>query len=169
MPQHGIVIADSSVLINFLAVDRMDLIAAHPHTFLVTNHVSREIKWEVHEDRYHRYQEALKAGVLEEIEVNDAVEVEMFGQLSGKRLGPGECSAIAVAINRGYELAIDDAKAIRAAKEINPKLIVLKTQDLMLDCIRRELIDIAEADSIKDDWNNNHRFALKIGTFASLL
>jgi len=31
-----IVITDSSVLINFLAVDRMDLLATHPNQFLIT-------------------------------------------------------------------------------------------------------------------------------------
>ena len=37
------IVADTSVLINFLRVDRMDLIARHSHRFLVTDHVAGEV------------------------------------------------------------------------------------------------------------------------------
>ena len=37
------IVADTSVLINFLRVDRMDLIARHSHRFLVTDHVAAEV------------------------------------------------------------------------------------------------------------------------------
>lgn len=168
MPPQGIVIADSSVLINFLAIDRMDLIGSHPSEFLVTNHVADEITY-VQPERYERFQEALAAGVVQQIEVNDATEIEIFGELSGQHLGPGESSAIAVALNRGFEIAIDDTKAIRAALERNPDIAVLRTQDLILDCIRLGILDIAGADAIKDDWSENHRFILKLDSFGELL
>lgn len=38
-----IIIADTSVLINFLRIDRMDLIGAHPSAFVATEHVAVEI------------------------------------------------------------------------------------------------------------------------------
>ena len=34
---------DTSVLINFLCIDRMDLIARHSHQFIVTDHVAAEV------------------------------------------------------------------------------------------------------------------------------
>jgi predicted nucleic acid-binding protein len=38
------VVVDTSVLINFLNVDRLDLFASHPqYRFLVTEHVKREV------------------------------------------------------------------------------------------------------------------------------
>ena len=40
---RAIVVADTSVLINFLRIDRMDLIAAHPASFIATDHVAAEI------------------------------------------------------------------------------------------------------------------------------
>ena len=40
--QQAIVVTDTSVLINFLRVDRMNLIAGHSHHFVVTGHVAEE-------------------------------------------------------------------------------------------------------------------------------
>jgi len=39
----SIVIADTSMLINFLAIGRMDLIKRHSCRFLITDHVRQEI------------------------------------------------------------------------------------------------------------------------------
>lgn len=41
--EPAIVVADTSVLVNFLRIDRMDLIGAHPASFIVTDHVAIEI------------------------------------------------------------------------------------------------------------------------------
>ncbi len=35
--------------------------------------------------------------------------------------------------------------------------------------IRENLLSVAEADAIKEDWAANHRFRLKIGTFGDIL
>ena len=40
---RSIALADTSVLINFLRIDRMDLIEAHPASFIATDHVAAEI------------------------------------------------------------------------------------------------------------------------------
>ena len=37
------VVTDASVLINFLRINRMDLIAEHSHDFVVTDHVADEV------------------------------------------------------------------------------------------------------------------------------
>ncbi len=38
-----IIIADTNVLINFLRIDRLDLIARHFYQFVITDHVREEI------------------------------------------------------------------------------------------------------------------------------
>ena len=38
-----VVVTDASVLVNFLRIDRMDLIAGHSHAFIVTDHVADEV------------------------------------------------------------------------------------------------------------------------------
>lgn len=164
-----IVIADTSVLINFLVVNRMDLIKRHSCRFLITNHVSREIT-EHYQEQFSRLQEALKQGILEEIPVTYQEEVETFAKLTElESLGSGECACIAVAIHRGYTLAIDDKKAIKQARLSCPTISIATTEDLMVSMIKAELITANEADTIKDEWALSHKFKLKISSFSELL
>ena len=62
----GIVIADTSVLVNFLRIDRMDLIGGYPAAFIATEHVGTEIS-DDYPDQQTRYQAALSAGILTEV------------------------------------------------------------------------------------------------------
>ena len=164
-----IVVIDTSVLINFLAVDRMDLIERCEHRFLVTDHVREEIK-DYYEERFAQFQFALERNIIDQIRVDGPQEVAMFARLSSDgRLGLGECSAIAVAINCGYNLAIDDRQAIRQARSSCGNLQILTTQDLMVSLIRAGVLDLVEADEIKDEWSANHCFRLKIVSFRELL
>ena len=51
----------------------------------------------------------------------------------------------------------------------DPTLCILTThpQDLMVSMIREDLLDIAEADRIKD-WAVRHRFRLKLRSFREI-
>ena len=112
-----IVVADTSVLINFLRIDRMDLIGAHPASFIATDHVAAEIA-DTYPDQQARYAAALSAAQLTEQPIHLRSELELFLRLAAKgRLGAGERSAIAVALNRKCALAIDDLRAIQRALE----------------------------------------------------
>jgi predicted nucleic acid-binding protein len=167
-----IVVADTSVLINFLKIDRMDLIGRYPGRFLATDHVASELASDYPEQQA-RYQAAVAAGLLDTCSVNDPAEVALYGRLGpGVRLGAGECSAIAVAITRGYAIAIDDSRAIKTAlgeaEQTGMKLIVLRTQGIMLALIRSSVLAVQEADQIKVDWEQNHRFRLKARSFSDL-
>ena len=170
---RAIVVADTSVLINFLRIDRMDLIGAHPASFIATDHVAAEIA-DTYPEQQARYAAALNAAQITEQRIDDPAELEIFLRLAAKgRLGAGERAAIAVALNRGCALAIDDSRAIRRALEEagiagNP-LIILRTQDIVVQIIRDGALTIEAADAIRDDWANNHRFKLKIASFADLL
>jgi hypothetical protein len=86
----AIVVADTSVLINFLRIDRMDLIGRHPQRFLATDHVDAEITNDYAEQRT-RYQNAVASGLLDTCTVVHPEEVELF-----LRLGPGERLGAAV-------------------------------------------------------------------------
>ena len=166
----AIVVADTSVLINFLRIDRMDLIGRHPKRFLATDHVGAEITSSYPEEQ-ERYQAAVASGLLDTCSVVDPEEVTLFLKLGpGQQLGAGECSAIAVAIRRRYPIAIDDNRAIkRAIREVGAKLEVVRTTDLMVSLIRAGILDVAAADRIKDDWAQNHRFKIKADSFQELL
>jgi predicted nucleic acid-binding protein len=166
---HSIVVTDTSLLINFLAIDRIDLLYGCGHNILITDHVVAEITGH-YPDQLSRLRAALDAGMLQQIAVTQTEEIDLFRQLtSSGRLGVGECSAIAVAIHRSYVLGIDDRRAKKHAVSLHKHLRIVGTQELVLMVIRSGLLDVAVADAIKDEWAKNHSFTLKIGSFGDLL
>ncbi len=167
--QPAIIVTDASVLINFLRIDRTDLLAGHSHDFLVTDHVAAEIT-DSYPDQQRRFAAAVAAAAISETRVTTPEEIRLFGSLfAAGRLGAGECSAIALAVHRRYVLAIDDRLATTQARRSDPTLRILATQDLIVSMIRQGLLDIAEADRIKLDWATRHRFRLKLSSFRDLM
>ena len=59
--EPAIIVTDASVLINFLRIDRTDLLAGHSHAFLATDHVAAEIT-DRYPDQQQRFAAALVAG-----------------------------------------------------------------------------------------------------------
>ena len=164
-----VIVADASVLINFLRIDRMDLIARHSHRFLVTDHVAAEVT-DFYPDQRTRLDGALQAGVLQQVSVDDRREVALFGALAASgRLGAGERSAIALAICRDYTLAIDDRRAMKQAREESSTLRILTTRDLVVTMIRENLLGVSEADGLKEAWAEHHQFRLPIESFSDLI
>ena len=161
----AVVVTDASVLVNFLRIDRIDLIGKHSHAFIVTDHVAHEVS-DRYPDQQQRFASAVEAGALSQQSVTSPAEIALFGKLSASgRLGAGECSAIAVAVHRRHTLAMDDRRATMQAWRADRTLRVLTTQDLMVSMIGEGLLDIIEADSIKDEWAARHRFRLKLASF----
>ena len=149
----------------------MDLIGAHPGSFVATDHVAAEITQAPQRERYER---ALRADHVAEERVSDPAEVDIFLRLDSRGdLGAGERSAIAVALNRGYRLAIDDNKALkRAVREASLRryeLRIVGTADIVLELIQRGVLAIEEADDMLADWAANHRFQLRFPSFRAPL
>lgn len=169
----AIIVADTSVLINFLKIDRMDLLGRHPGRLLVTDHVRAEITGD-YPDQRARFETALAAGLLDQCRVDDPAELALFMRLyTSQRLGAGECSAIAVALTRRHAIAIDDSRAVnRTLRELklgHAGLEVVRTPDIMIGLIRAGVLKIAEADAIKEMWARHYRFRIKAGSFRDLL
>ncbi len=95
------VVLDTSVLINFAKVGRLDLLDTHPtYSFVVTDHVRGEVS-EHYADQFEAVDAAIAQGILRELAVDRPEELSDFGTLTAPRnLGIGECSAISVAKNR---------------------------------------------------------------------
>jgi predicted nucleic acid-binding protein len=161
------VVLDTSVLINFAKVGRLDLLGAHPsYSFVVTDHVRSEIS-EHYSEQFKAVDAAIKQGILRELAVNRPEELTDFGKLTTLRtLGIGECSAISVAKNRSLPLAIDDNQARKKAKRFHARLVLLSTEELVVSMIQESVLTIEEADRIKLDWEANHRFKLVFGSFS---
>lgn len=161
------ILLDTSVLINFARIGRIDLLARRPRcVFLVTDHVRAEVL-EHYREQFEAVDAAVESGILTELAVTGAGELEDFGKLVAmKSLGIGECSAIAVAKHRSMALALDDVPARKKAVKFHSGLRLLGTEDLMVALVKENVLSIQEADSIKHDWEANHRFKLMFGSFA---
>lgn len=163
------VFLDTSVLINFLVVNRLDLLAVDPNVhYLITDHVRDEITRDYPEQRA-QLDDALAAGSIEGTEVRSAKELEVFANLIlDGRLGVGECAVIAAASVRGLPLAIDDKKARQAALRVCPGIDLRDTVAVMLSLIRGGAISVADADRVKDDWRER-RFECGFESFQDLI
>jgi predicted nucleic acid-binding protein len=166
-----LLIADTSVLINFLNVDRMYLIGRHDPRCAITEHVLEEVD---DPGQQEILQAVLRDGHLEVLSVTDDAEIELFADLQRDgRLGAGECSAIAVALRRSFPLGIDDRPAIRraharAAAE-NVELNVYGTRDIVVRLIRAGHLSVEQADILLIQWRSQYRFELGIGSFADVI
>ena len=164
------VILDTSVLINFLAIDQAHLLVDHPKfEFIMTDHVQVEVT-EHYFDEFTRLEAMLATPGVKQISVNTPEELEIFGELTLiRRLGSGECAAIAAAIHRGCGIAIDDQAAIKHLSRLYPALRVETTQSLMVGLIKLGVLTITEADGFKERWQVEHRFRLSFHSFRDVL
>lgn len=164
--QETIVVTDTSVLINFLALDKLNLLSAlKGKRFLVTDHVRDEVTAH-YPEQLERLNQALATGIIEEISVTDFSELQLFAELTQTGLGLGECSAIAVAVHRSYTVAIDDKTARKRIAVRHPTVAVLTTESLVILMIRESVLTVAGADAMKSEWEAHHRFRLPFQSFA---
>ena len=159
-----LVVLDTSVLINFLALGRLDLLAEHPEfRFLVTDHVRDEIEEPM---RRRLLNHALREGLFDEAAANATEEMAVFRTLiRTHRLGMGECAALAVAIIRGASIAIDDRVARAKARQLFSFERFLGTEDIVDSSIRAGVLSVKEADAMKGSWQSDYRFKLPFRSF----
>lgn len=170
MPSDGSpCLLDSSVLINFLNVDRADLLGALPRRrFQITPHVQAEVT-ENYPQQLDRLNAALGAGFIEGTRLDDAREVAEFVALMKLRLGQGESAAIAAAAIRGAPVALDDGTAQKKARKAHAALTILTTPDLMVELINAGVLTVQAADQIKGDLETKHRYRMPFRSFAEKL
>lgn len=166
--ERVLIIADTSVLINFLRAGRLDLLRHHEgYRIVVTEHVRREVTYP---DQAAELAAALTAGDIDETQVTDPVELGIFAELNAV-LGRGESASIAVATNRGWVIAMDEVG--RARREVYERVgrnRLINTPGLILGCVRNGAITVAEADSIKDGLESQGQsFAVSFDSFGDLL
>ncbi len=165
----AILVTDTSVLVNFLRIDRMELLGGLPCRLLVTDHAASELT-DFYPEQVERYEAALAIGHIEACTVTDETALDIFGRLTGTtRLGIGESATIAHAMVTGAGVAIDDRRAINEAQRLAEGLVIVRTADLMVRMIQRAMLTIEEADAIKDDWAANHRFRIPVASFAGMM
>jgi predicted nucleic acid-binding protein len=160
-------VIDSSVLINFLKLGRTELLAGL--TLAATTHVEAEITTEF-PDQLAGLRAAVTNGHVTIVDANQPQELALFAALvTGGRLGQGECSAIAVAVNRKCALVIDDRRAITEARRYNANLSVIGTGEILASLVRTSVLTVAEADKLINELANSHKFRLRVSSIKELL
>jgi predicted nucleic acid-binding protein len=165
-------IIDRSVLVNFLKIDRTNLLATHPaFRFVVVDLVRSEITKHYTAQQV-RLQAAITAGHLlpdDPPETITPAELAMFAAMDKLKIGEGERAAIAAAKARGLALAMDDERAWKRAVMFCSGVPKENTVSITVSLIKAGIIDIAQADAIKSDWETNYRFRLRFTSFGDLI
>jgi len=157
-------VLETTVLVNFLKIDRLDLVARHPkYRFVITGHVRGEITSD-YPEQLARLEKGLSENVFEVASV-DALDPTFVALTREGRLGIGECAAIALAKNKHLPIAIDDKAARKTAQKPPLGLVPESTETIMVDLVKSGVVDLKAADAIKAEWETKHRFTLKFKTF----
>jgi predicted nucleic acid-binding protein len=162
-------IVEASTLVNFLKVDRTDLLAKHPdYRFVVPDFVRNEMTRH-YAVQLARLEAAIAAGdVLPDIppESTDPAELAAFAAMGTLNIGKGEQAAIAAAATRGLPLAMDDQRAWKRSATFSAGIPREDTVSIIVSLIQAGVLSVAEADAIKAEWEANHKFKLRFGSFA---
>lgn len=138
---------DTSVLINFLRLDRLDLLTDHSNwRFVVTDHVVSEV---IETIQQNRLSHALSQSQIDLVLICEQSELERFGQIN-TFLGKGESAAIAVAESRDWLIALDEGgKARRTIQEGSCKNRLITTPGILLDLLKKQSVTVENADEMK--------------------
>jgi predicted nucleic acid-binding protein len=161
-----LVVADSSFLINFLVLGRMDILGGlQGFRFHMVNHVTAEVRYY---DQRARLQTALDIGVVTEIEITEPTEIRLYDEFR-RFLGDGESASLAVAVSRRWVIAADEKGRFR--RELFARLgegYLLDTLGALLTAIRAGVLTVAGAEELRARLREN-RFELDSTPFAELL
>jgi predicted nucleic acid-binding protein len=170
MPASGsvvrIVAADPNILINFIHVQRLDLLGHLPeYEFVMPEEVRGEI---TDPNQEAAVREAIDAGILRLVAIEDVPTLTLFAELTGL-MGRGEAACLSLAVTQNWLIASDEKRTFRRealARLGNGRLI--NTPGLLVLSIRAGLITIEEADAMKE-LLEQRRFRMKVRSFRDLL
>ena len=165
-PHGRVVLTDANILINFLHLDRLDLLGDLPgYEFLVPDHVVEEIR---DPGQREHLEMGIRSGFFSILSITDMEEIESYARFH-RYLGQGESACLAVAQRRGYFVASDERGVFRrtAGEEIGQERI-LATPDILVLAIRSGLATVEEADGWKAILEAN-RFRMRFSSFREIL
>lgn len=160
-------VVDANVLLNFAALDRLDLLQnLSSLDFVVPEEVWSEIRRPVQRSRV---RSALEEGALRLVRLDDAGALSIFGELR-ELMDLGESACLALAEHYRWIVVSDEKRRFRSeARRRLGKRRILNTAGLVLLTIRQELLTVEEADTMKDEWERHHRFRLKFESFRDVV
>jgi predicted nucleic acid-binding protein len=162
--EEVLLVADASTLLNFLRVRRFDLLHGLGYRVRIVDAVYEEIQSEREHLDQLLEEDKIRTLTLEGTAITD--DVTKFLALG---LGNGESFSFAAAREFQAAIATDDMRAVKKVKTIAAGLTVITSTDIVVAGIRDNRLTLPEADLIKADWADNHRFRLKFNSFGDIL
>jgi predicted nucleic acid-binding protein len=160
----ALLVADASTLLNFLRVRRFDLLHGLGYRVRIVDAVYEEVQSEQEQLDQLVEDDKIRTLTLEGAAITD--NVAKFLALG---LGNGESFSFAAAVEFQAAIAIDDIRAVKKLKTVTAGLTVVTSTDIVVAGIRASRLTLPEADLLKTDWADNHRFRLKFNSFGDLL
>lgn len=161
--QAPAIVVDTSVLLNFVRIERVDLLECLKTRPLMPADVLAEVTRPAHRMAV---DQAVATGVLVVETISAFPEVALFADLARSgRLGPGERATIAVALVRGITAAIQDRPAHAELRRRDKQASIVTTEDIVRHAIHAGVIAVSAADALLVEWRARHRFASRLATF----
>ncbi len=158
----GTAALDASVLINFLHLERLDILADIAEVdFVVPEQVVEEI---TDPQQARTLAHAVRGGRLRSERSTDPSEIATYADLR-QFMGRGEAACLSIAERRGWLVAVDErGRFRRMARERIGEGRILNTPGILVIAIRAGGISVDEADMLKARLET-HRFRMKFDSF----
>ena len=162
----GTAALDASVLINFLHLERLDILADVAEVdFVVPEQVVEEIT--VPQQRQ-TLNAAIRSRQLRSERSTVPDELASYAYLR-RFMGRGEAACLSMAEQRGWLVAVDErGRFLRMARERIGEGRILNTPGILLLAIRAGLLRVDEADVLKARLET-HRYRMKFDSFRDVL
>ena len=157
---------DASVLINFLILDRLDLLGTLPkHRFFVLARVGEEVTRSAQQILL---AEAFLKGSVDHAPPPMPAEM-LLARRHERTMGRGEAACLAAAECRNWLFACDERRSVRRiATERIGEGRILTTAGILVRAIRSQVLSVADADELKAVLERN-RFRLTFSSFADYI
>lgn len=161
------IVLDTSVLLNFVKIGRIDLLGQLHTPFVILDQVLDEVR---RPEQRKAVEDAVAAGTLDLQSVRNKTEVSLFAEIQANgRLGAGECAVLAVALSRGWKAGLQDRRAQIEGRRRRKDLAFCQTEDLVLKLIQSGRLTVEEADSFLAEWAARYHFRSKLTSFRTLI
>ena len=160
------IVADASVLINFIHAGQFALLAALPgYEWVIPEDVVAEITDPVQREQLER---AIASQQLRVETISDPEDLVQYAELR-RTLGRGEAACIVLAARHGWLVASDEKGKFQreATARLGDRRIV-NTAGLLVSAIRAGLISLEAADAAKAVLER-HRFRLPFASFRDIV
>ena len=157
------IILDTSVLLNFVNIGRIELLGQLGASVVLPDQVLGEIR---RPGQREAVEGAVTTGILDLQSIRNPAEVALFADLrTDGRLGAGECAVLAVALARNWVAGLQDRRARLEGQRRRKDLALCQTEDLVLALIQAGRLTVEEADGFLVEWTTRHRFRARLTSF----